>query len=78
MLLKPHSQPYMAFTVPGKGQFMWVTLPMGLLGPPSSFQRLMGTVVKGIENVIVYFDNLLINSATRHRAHIKQLDELGN
>ena len=40
MLLQLCSRPYTAFTVPGKGQFM------GLLGVPSSFQRLMEAVVR--------------------------------
>jgi hypothetical protein len=36
------------------GQFQWVTTPMGLLGSPASFQRLMETVVAGLSNIIVY------------------------
>ena len=52
MLLQPRSRPYTAFTVPGKGQFMWVTSPMGLLGAPSSFQRLMEAVVQGINMLL--------------------------
>jgi hypothetical protein len=38
MLLHPKSRPYTAFTVPGQGQFQWITSPMGLLGCPASFQ----------------------------------------
>ena len=68
MLLQLRSQPYTAFTILGKGQFMWVTSPMGLLG-------VMEAVVQGIENVIVYIDDLLVHSAM-HQAHIKLLDEL--
>jgi len=75
MLLQPRSRPYTAFTVPGKGQFQWVTSPMGLLGCPSSFQRLMETVVHGIENVIVYIDDLLVHSST-HEQHLRLLDQL--
>ena len=41
MILHPRARPYTAFTVPGMGQFQWVTSPMGLLGCPASFQRLM-------------------------------------
>ena len=75
MLLQPKSRPYTAFTVPGKGQFQWVTSPMGLLGCPSSFQRLMETVVHGLQNIIVYIDNLLVHSST-HSEHLALLDQL--
>ena len=75
MLLQPKSRPYTAFTVPGKGQFQWVTSPMGLLGCPSSFQRLMETVVHGLQNVIVYIDDLLVHSST-HDEHLELLDQL--
>jgi hypothetical protein len=75
MLLHPKSRPYTAFTVPGRGQFQWITSPMGLLGCPASFQQLMETVVKGIPNVLVYIDNLLIHSET-HEEHLQILDSL--
>ena len=75
MLLQPKSRPYTAFTVPGKGQFQWVMSPMGLLGCPSSFQRLMETVVHGLQNVIVYIDDLLVHSST-HNEHLALLDQL--
>jgi hypothetical protein len=38
MIFHPRARPYTAFTVPGMGQFQWVTSPMGLLGCPASFQ----------------------------------------
>ncbi len=75
MILHPRARPYTAFMVPGMGQFQWVTSPMGLLGCPASFQRLMKTVVNGLANVIVYIDNLLIHSAT-HQEHITALDNV--
>jgi hypothetical protein len=53
MILHPRAHPYTAFTVPGMGQFQWITSPMGLLGCPASFQRLMETVVNGLANVII-------------------------
>jgi hypothetical protein len=53
MLLQPKSRHYTAFTISGMGQFQWVTTPMGLLGSPASFQRLMETVVAGLSNIIV-------------------------
>jgi hypothetical protein len=75
MILHPRAHPYTAFTVPGMGQFQWVTSPMGLLGCLASFQHLMETVVNTIENVIVYIDNLLVHSAS-HEQHIATLGQV--
>jgi len=75
MILHPRARPYTAFTVPGMGQFQWVTSPMGLLGCPASFQRLMETVVNGLSNVIVYIDDLLVHSAS-HPEHLVALNQV--
>ena len=40
MILQSKARQYTPFAVPGKGQFQWVTTPMGLLGASASFQRL--------------------------------------
>jgi hypothetical protein len=45
--------PKMAFTLPGLGQYKWKTSPMGLLGCPASFQRLMILLNSGV-NAINY------------------------
>jgi len=75
MILHPRAWPYTAFTVPGMGQFQWVTSPMGLLGCPASFQQLMETIVNGISNVIVYINDLLVHSAT-HEEHLAMLGQV--
>jgi hypothetical protein len=58
-----------AFTIPGKGQYHWVTSPMGLLGCPATFQRLMETVHRNIINVLVYIDDVLLHTAS-HDEHL--------
>jgi len=75
MLLHPKSRKFTAFTLPGLGQFEWITSSMGLLGCPSSFQRLVEAVVHGIADVIVYIDDIIIHSSA-HDVHLKQLDQL--
>ena len=63
MILQPEAHQYTAFTVFGKGQFQWVTTPMGFLGAPARFQMLMEKVVEDIHNTQVYIDDLLCHSA---------------
>jgi Reverse transcriptase (RNA-dependent DNA polymerase) len=62
MKLDEKSQPLTTFTIPGKGQFQWVTSPMGLLGCPASFQQLMEGVLRNLQKIIIYIDDLLIHS----------------
>jgi hypothetical protein len=50
--LDKDSQKFTAFTIPGKGQFHWITSPMGLFVCPASFQRLMEGVLRDIPNVL--------------------------
>jgi hypothetical protein len=75
MQLEENSQPLTTFTIPGKGQYHWITSPMGLLGCPASFQRLMEGVMRNISNIIVYIDDLLVHTTT-HDEHLKILEQV--
>ena len=70
MLLDKNSRQATAFTVPGKGQYEWLTTSMGLRGAVSSFQRMVELAMKDIQNLIVYIDDLLAHSSNHedHRA----------
>ena len=48
---------------------------MGLLGCPASFQHMMEAVIKGLESIIVYIDDLLVHLDT-HEKQINILEKL--
>jgi Reverse transcriptase (RNA-dependent DNA polymerase) len=48
---------------------------MGLLGCPASFQRLTEGVLRDIPNVLVYIDNLMVQTDT-HQKHLEILDQV--
>jgi Reverse transcriptase (RNA-dependent DNA polymerase) len=75
MQLDEDLQKSTAFTIPGKGQFHWITSPMGLLGCPASFQWLMEGVLRDIPNLLVYIEDLLVHTDT-HEKHLQVLDQV--
>ena len=72
MQLREQARHLTAFTLPGIGQFEWVTSPMGLTGCPASFSRLMDATMEGLPNVITYIDDILVHSPTedKHETHV--------
>ncbi len=60
--LDESSQEYTAFTVPGRGKFVWTVTPMGLKTSPSAFSRLMEYVFQGFHNAVIYLDDVLIGN----------------
>jgi hypothetical protein len=77
MKLDEQLQPLIAFTILGKGQFPWITSPMGLLGCPDSFQRLMEGLLQNFLNMIIYIDNFLVHFDT-HEKHLEVLEPVLN
>jgi len=63
MKLYDDPQDLTTFTIKGKGHFQWVTSPMGLLSCPASFQCLMETVLRNINNVL---DDVLLHTAAHN------------
>jgi len=53
------SRPLTAFTCPGKWQYQYTVLSMGLKGGSGSFQRMMELAMKGVDKVLVYIDDTL-------------------
>ena len=73
--LHKDSQKYTAFTVHNMGQFEWTRTSQGLHSAPSQYQRLMELTMKGLHNVIVYIDDLLVHNSD-HTAHRESLQLL--
>ncbi len=73
--LAEKSLPYIAFTVPGRGKFVWTAMPMGLKTSPSAFSRLMEYVFQRFHNTVIYLDDVLIGSGTwdSHMQHLHQV-----
>ena len=56
------------------GLFQFTRMPFGLCGTPSTFQRLMDVVMRGLPFVTTYIDDVLIHSANEelHKSHLEQ------
>jgi len=70
--LKPDSCPFTGFTIPGRGQYQFKVSCFGSTGAPSSFSKLMDTILHGLSNSISYIDDILIYSLT-HQHHLQDL-----
>eukprot|EP00731_Ephydatia_muelleri_P000713 Em0001g713a len=71
----PKDQEKTAFSPgPGMGLFQFTRMPFGLCGTPSTFQRLMDLVMRGLPFVTTYLDDVLIHSANEelHKSHLQQ------
>lgn len=74
--MEPHDIPKTAFNVE-HGHFEFLRMPMGLKNSPSTFQRVMDNVLRGLQNVIclVYLDDVIIFS-TSLQEHINNLEKV--
>lgn len=59
------------------GHFEFLRIPMGLKNSPSTFQRVMDNVLRGLQNSIclVYLDDIIVFS-TSHQEHIVNLERV--
>ncbi len=71
--LSEESQQYTAFTVPGRGKFVWTVTPIRLKTSPSAFSRLMEYVFQTFHNAVIYLNDVLIGSGTWD-SHLQHLD----
>ena len=48
-----------AFSLPGRGRFEWITMPMGLHGSSSTFARMMNVILIDIKRYTCYIDDVI-------------------
>ena len=74
--INPKDIPKTAFSVEN-GHYEFKRMPFGLKNAPSTFQRVMDSILLGINNerCLVYMDDIIIYSATLHQ-HIARLKEV--
>ena len=60
---------------PGMGSFEFTRMPFGLCGAPSSFQRLIDKITRGLPFVTTYLDDILIHptSEDEHKEHLSSI-----
>ena len=58
-----------------KGLFCYNRLPFGISSAPSIFQRIMDTLLQGIDGVSVYIDDILVTGKTTQE-HLEHLEEV--
>lgn len=75
--LEEGSKQYTAFTVPGRGLFQFTRLPFGIANAPSTFQRLVDTVLGPVLEpyVLVYLDDIIVATPT-YEKHVEVLREV--
>ena len=69
--ISEESKPFTAFRVLGN-HYMFHYLPFGLSGAPNHFNKIVMSMLKGLDNVLFYFDDICIFSESWD-AHIKSV-----
>ena len=67
--------PKTAFSVPGVGHYQFKVLPFGLTNSPATFQKVMDTVLSGLQwsSCLVYLDDILVFGSNFDQ-HQRRLD----
>lgn len=58
-----------------RGYYEYLRMPFGLKNAPSTFQRVMDSILCGLDNTLVYMDDIIVYS-TSLQEHMTNLDDL--
>ena len=73
--LEPGSQALTAFGLPGLGHWEYKRSAQGLCNSPAAFQRLLDYVLRGLDRVFVYIDDVIVCSDS-HEEHLEMLHQV--
>ena len=74
LLLDDDSKKYVVVNT-HKGLFQFTRLPFGISSAPGIFQRVIESILQGVNGVVVYLDDILISGSTEEQ-HLAALDEV--
>ena len=74
LVLDEVSKPYTTIST-HRGLYRYNHLPFGMSAAPAIFQRTLETLLRGIPNVCVYLDNILVTGKTS-KEHLENLGEV--
>lgn len=72
--LEDESRKYTTIST-SKGLFQYTRLIYGLASAPAIFQRIMDTLLAGLEGVVVFLDDILISASSRE-LHVRRLENV--
>ena len=58
-----------------QGLYRYTRLPFGVASAPAIVQKLMDTILQGVEGVICYIDNILVTGINEDE-HLSNLEEV--
>ena len=74
MNLEESSREYVTINT-HRGLYQFTRLPFGVASAPALFQRVMDTVLQGIDKTICYIDDILVTGSTQEE-HLKNIEEV--
>lgn len=74
IVLDQESRKYTTIST-SKGLFQYTRLIYGLASAPAIFQRIMDTLLTGLDGVVVFLDDILISASTR-KLHVQRLENV--
>ena len=74
LLLDEESRRYVTINT-HKGLYRYTRIPFGIASAPAIFQRIMDSILQGIDGVVCYIDDIIVTGKDDHE-HLVRLEEV--